>query len=200
MSEKSKSYYQERLPDLINSLKSQVNKNMEIIKREVEGDLGSDKYHNVLKGRRMAAEYTIATLNEIDRLEQEIGLNKESSYFKEQLPILIDCLKQMFDITLKVIDLDIDDEEFDDDLKSIVGDDINEIFGKDIANRIFKKISPSDKLSEDKFHNVLKARDTARIDNQWVLKKIDDLESILYNKEIKTETRKGWDLVSAEQK
>lgn len=186
------SYYKQRLPDLIKSLKSQVKKNMEIINREVERDLTSDKYFNVLKGRRMAAEYTLSTLHHIDKLEQDLKINKEESYFKEQLPFLIEHLKEMFEINLKVIDLDIDDEEFEDDLKDIIGDDITEIFGKDIAKRIFKKIAPSDKLSEDKFHNVLKARDTARIDNEWVLKIIDDLENKLNDKEITKEKKQSW--------
>lgn len=194
---KEKTYYYERLPDLINSLKSQVQKNMDVINREVEQDLGSDKYFNVLKGRRMAAEYSISSMKEIDKLEQELKIEKEGSYFKEQLPVFIDCLKGMFDNNLKVVDLDIDDEDFDDDLKDQIGDQIEEIFGKDISKRIFKKIG-TDKLSEVKFHQVLKARDAARIDNVWVLQTIVDLENILHDKDTVVEKKKEWALVAAQ--
>lgn len=195
---KEQSYYDKRLPDLIASLKSQVQKNMDVINREVEQDLGSDKYFNVLKGRRMAAEYSISSMKEIDKLEQELKIDKAESYFKAQLPVFIDCLKGMFDNNLKVVDIDIDEEDFDDNLKDQIGDQIEEIFGKDISKKIFKKLG-SDKLSEDKFHNVLKARDTARVDNVWVLKTIDDLETILYDKEVTVEKKKSWSKVAADR-
>lgn len=145
----------------------------------------------------MAAEYTISTLTEIDKIEQEIGIKKEETYFKEQLPFLIEHLKQMFDINLKVVDLDTDDED-EENLKDQIGDEVEEIFGKDIARKIFKKVG-SDKLSEDKLHQVLKARDTARIDNQWVLKKIDELENILFEKDAAPTKKKGWGIYAAEQ-
>lgn len=192
-----KTYYEQRLPDLIKSLKSQVQKNMDVINREVESDLSSDKYFNVLKGRRMAAEYTKSTLVEIDKLEQRLKIDKEDSYYKQQLPVFIERLKEMFDINLKIVDLDMDDEDFDDDLKDQIGDQIEEIFGKEVSKRIFKKLG-NDKLSEDKFHAVLKARDTARIDNQWVLKLIDDLETELAGKD-KAAKKKSWGVIAAEQ-
>lgn len=192
-----KTYYQERLPDLIDALKSQVKKNMDVINREVERDLSSDRYFNVLKGRRMGAEYAISGMREIDKLEKDVE-GKQESYYKSNLPLLIERLKEMYDINLKVVDLDIDDEDFGDDLKGLIEDDINEIFGKDIAKRLFKKIG-NDKLSEDKFHNVLKARDAARIDCQWVLGKIDELENELKGKDFKKDnTIKSWELVGAQ--
>jgi len=190
-------YYQQRLPDLISSLKSKVTKNMDVINREVEHDLGSDKYLNVLKGKRMAVESSIATMKQVEKLAQENKIDNEGDYFKSQLPQFIDRLKEMFDINLKVVDLDIDEEDVEDNLKDQIGDEIEEIFGKDVAKRIFKKLGPGDKLSEDKYINVLKARDAAGADNEWLLKQIDTLENILYNKEVKTKIKKSWALQAA---
>lgn len=189
-------YSKQRLPDLVKVLKSQVQKNMEVLNREVEADLSSDKYVNVLKGRRLAAEYSIKGMREIDKIEQDLKIDKEQSYFKDHLPELIDSLKRAFDLNLLVVDIDIDEEDFDDSLKHQIGDQIEEIFGKDIAKRLFKKLG-SDGLSEDKFHNVLKARDAASADNQWLLKKIDELEAALNDKAITVEKKKSWALEAA---
>jgi hypothetical protein len=161
-------YYEERLPDLIKSLKSQVNKNFEVISKEVESDLNSDRYVNVLKGKRLAAEYSLSRMREIDKLEQDLKSGQEG-YYKKKLPTLIENLKKMFDINLKVVDLDIDDE-YDDD-----------------------------KLTEDKYVNVLKARDTARVDNTWVLKLIDDLERELRGED-KAEKKQSWARIAADRK
>lgn len=170
---------------------------MDVINREVEHDLGSDKYLNVLKGRKMAVESSIATMSQIDKLAQDNKLEDEGGYFKSQLPQFIDRLKEMFDINLKVVDLDIDEDDVEDNLKDQIGDQIEEIFGKDISKRIFKKLGPGDKLSEDKYINVLKARDAAGEDNEWLLKQIDTLENTLYDKEVKTKIKKSWALQSA---
>lgn len=70
------SYYRKNLPELISDLKIAVNNNRKVITQNVEGDLSEDKYVNVLKARRMAAEDTIFFLKEIDRLEDELE-NKE---------------------------------------------------------------------------------------------------------------------------
>lgn len=196
MDNKKLLYSEHRLPDLIKSLKSQVEKNMTVLNRPVEADLSSDKFVNVLKGRKLAAEYSIKGMNEIDKLEQQTGIAKDKSYFKENLPILIDRLKEMFDLNLLVVDIDIDEEDFDDNLKEQIGDQIEEIFGMDIAKRIFKKLGTNG-LSEDKFYNVIKARDMAAEDNQWLLKKIDELEAILHDKEQKKEKKKSWALEAA---
>ena len=53
------------------------------------------------------------------------------------------------------------------------------------------------KLSEDKFHQVLKARDTAAIDTEWALKTIDELERELQGKE-KQDVKKSWALAAAD--
>ena len=197
MSNKTQTYYQQRLPDLIKSLKSKVEKNMDVINREVEHDLGSDKYLNVLKGRKMAVESSISTMEQIDKLAQENKLEDEGGYFKSQLPMFIERLKEMFDINLKVVDLDIDDED-DENLKDQIGDEISQIFGPEISKKIFKKLGPGDKLSEDKYLNVLKARDAAGADNEWVLKKIDDLENLLYGKEAEVVKKESWAILSAQ--
>jgi hypothetical protein len=66
------SYYKENLPDLISDLKTAVQNNRKVITQAVTGDLSEDKYVNVLKSRRMAAEDTIFFLKEIDKLEAEL--------------------------------------------------------------------------------------------------------------------------------
>jgi S-adenosylmethionine:tRNA-ribosyltransferase-isomerase (queuine synthetase) len=67
------SYYRDNLPDLINDLKEAVQNNRKVITQKVTGDLTEDKYVNVLKSRRMAADDTIHFLKEIDRLEAELN-------------------------------------------------------------------------------------------------------------------------------
>jgi hypothetical protein len=67
------SYYRENLPDLISDLKTAVQNNRKVITQAVTGDLSEDKYVNVLKSRRMAAEDTIFFLKEIDKLEDELA-------------------------------------------------------------------------------------------------------------------------------
>lgn len=192
----AQTYYEQRLPDLIKRMKSQVQKNFDIIDREVESDLGSDKYLNVLKGRRIAAENSLDTMKQIDKLEKKLKLDGVG-YYKEQLPLLIERLKAMIDINLNVVDIEIDDDTFEDDnLKESIGDDIEEIFGKDIAKKLFKKMAPNDKLSEDKFHQVLKARKAAAEDTEWALNTIDDLERQLQDKEEKGK-KKSWAKVAA---
>jgi hypothetical protein len=69
MSEKS--YYKEKLPDLIERLKSMVDKNMDLIDADIKGDLSEDKNHAVLKGRKMAAEDAVWAMKKIDELEDE---------------------------------------------------------------------------------------------------------------------------------
>ena len=67
------SYYRENLPDLISDLKEAVKNNRKVITQKVTADLTEDKYVNVLKSRRMAADDTIHFLKEIDRLEDELN-------------------------------------------------------------------------------------------------------------------------------
>ncbi len=79
----SVSYYRENLPDLIADLKVAVENNREVIKQAVTGDLSEDRYVNVLKARRMAAEDTIYFLRQIDILEAELNGTDVPSDTKE---------------------------------------------------------------------------------------------------------------------
>lgn len=168
---KKQTYYEKRLPELIQKLKSQVDKNMNVITLVVESGLGEEKYQNVLKGRRMACEHCLNTMKQIDSLEHELNPNRniEESYYKEILPELIHRIKWMVDINLEVVDIEIKEET-------------------------------EDKLSEDKFHSVLKARETAGIDTEWALKKIDELERILHNKQEEKVLKKSWAKIAAEKR
>lgn len=166
---KETTYFEEKSIELITRLKSQVNKNMDIINREVESSIGEEKYLNVLKGRRLAVTYCLLTLNKIDDLTIE-----ENSYRREMLPALIERLKDMVDINMKVIDIEIDEEPDDD--------------------------GNYDSLTEDKFHLVLKARDTAGIDTEWVLRRINDLEDELNNKDEEVKVKKSWTKIAADSK
>ena len=177
------SYYDKRLPDLIRRLKSQVMKNMDIINREVESQLGEDKFFNVLKGRRMAVEEVLHTMTRIDQLQK-------GTYRKDNLPLLIERLKEMYDITLEVVDMDIDARELDEEALDHLDDP-----GESMA-RAFAKAG---NLTEDKYHAVLKARRTAGDDAEWALKKIDELESELSGKEQTVERKKSWALRAAER-
>lgn len=163
MSEKS--YYEERIPDLILKLKSQVNKNMDIINREVESQLGEDKFLNVLKGRRMAVEEVLHTITRVDQLQK-------GTYRKDTLPILIERIKEMYDLNLDVTDMDIEEGSVEDGARP---------------------------LTEDKYHSVLKARRVAGDDAEWALKKIDELENELSGKEQTVERKKSWALRAAEE-
>ena len=192
------SYSKQRLPDLITSLKSQVKKNLDIVNKPVERDLSSDKFFNVLKGRRMAAELAINSMNAIDKIEQELNIESDESYFNQNLPILIEHLKEMFDINLGVVDIDVDEEDLDDNLRDTIKPDLEQMFGKDITKRILKKLGPGDGLSEDKYANVIKAREKAVEDNQWVLKIIDELEAKLNNEDLQKSKQKSWAVLSAE--
>lgn len=71
--ENTTSYYKDNLPHLIADLKVAVENNREVIKQPVKGDLSEDRYVNVLKSRRMAAEDTIYFLRQIDILEAELN-------------------------------------------------------------------------------------------------------------------------------
>lgn len=67
------SYYEQRLPDLIEKLKKMVDRNLEVIDKETDEDLSSDKFYNVLKGRRQAAEDIKWCLKLIVELERELS-------------------------------------------------------------------------------------------------------------------------------
>lgn len=161
-----------------------VDKNMEIVVKEVEGDVSEDKYYNVLKGRRTAAEQCVWGMKKVDSLYKEIdGLaeNEVSGYYKEKLPELIDSLKSMFSLNLQVIDIDLDPFEDDTNLIKQVEDDLVEMFGKKTVAALLRNSVKS--ITEDKLHNVIRSRTTAAEDCEWVMTTIDSLESLEDNEE-----------------
>ena len=162
-------YYDEKIIELIGRLKNQVDLNMEIVCKEVESSIGEEKYLNVLKGRKLAVSYCLSTLNKIDLLTPI-----EESYRRKTLPTLIEKLKKMVDINLKVIDLEIDEE---------VDEEEN-----------YKT------LTEDKLHLILKARDTAGVDTESVLRIINDLEKELNNEGEEVKVKKSWAKIAADSK
>lgn len=191
----TETYYQQRLPDLIKRLKSQVKKNFVVMVRPVESDLGSDRYFNVQKGRRLSAENSLAAMKQISRLEQEAKIETDNDYYKTLLPDFIDHLKQMVDITLEVIDIEIDEDD-EVEFKDQIGDEIKEIFGPEMSKKIFRSLKDNSKLSEDKYVNVLKARNSASEDAEWALKRIDELENELKGKD-KSKKKESWALRAA---
>lgn len=64
-------FYSENIDRVIGKLKSAVDKNLEVIDKDIDEDLSEDKYLNVLKARRMAAEDVIYMMKKIDELEYE---------------------------------------------------------------------------------------------------------------------------------
>jgi len=89
-----KSYYKEKLPDLIQKLKSMVDKNMELIDEDITTDLSEDKNHAVLKGRKMAAEDSVWALKKIDMLERELnGIEEEKTVKKSWAKTAADSKK-----------------------------------------------------------------------------------------------------------
>lgn len=73
MNKTKTSYYEKRLPDLIEKLKNMVNKNLDIIDQDTDDDISSDKFYNVLKGRKQAAEDCTWAMRKIDELEKELS-------------------------------------------------------------------------------------------------------------------------------
>lgn len=69
----SESYYKEKLPELIDRLKKMVDNNMDVIDQKVEGDISEDKFFNVLKGRKQAADDCLWAMKRIDELENELN-------------------------------------------------------------------------------------------------------------------------------
>lgn len=159
-------YYNEKIELLIDKLKSQVSKNMEVINREVETGIGEDKLVRVLQGRRLAVIHSIKTLDKIVEIS-----DNDKAYKKEILPTLILKIKEMVDINLKVIDIDIDENADPDDYKV---------------------------LTEDKYINVVKARDMASDDVEFALKIILELENELNEKETEVVKKKSWAKVASE--
>ena len=102
------SYRKDNLPDYITRLKTVVEKDLEIMTKEIENDIDSDKYFNVLKGRRMAANDAVDILKKIDLLQKEVdGLDIDSlgSYYRDTIPVLIGSLKDMYSLNFEVLNL-----------------------------------------------------------------------------------------------
>ena len=83
-------------------------------------------------------------------------------------------------------------------IRDTIKPDLEQMFGKDVTKRILKKLGPADGLSEDKYANVIKAREKAVEDNQWVLGVIDQLEAKLNNEDLETNKQKSWAVLAAE--
>ncbi len=192
MREKVKSYRKEQLPIYLERLKSMVLKNFEIITKEVDSVITEDKYYNVLKGRRTAAEESVIGMRKVDSIYKEIeNLSEEedSSYYTEMLPQLIENLKRMYLLNLEVIDIDLDINDGDSEMLESISDELKDIFGSEQAKTIIKHANRDNTVSEDKLHNVVKSRKTAYEDCDWALSKIDELSDTSTAKE---EKKKSW--------
>lgn len=178
---KKMSYRKEQLPDYIEKLKSMVERNFEVMIKPVESVISEDKYYNIVKGRRMAAEQSIWGLKKVDACYKELENlheNELSSYYRESLPNLIENLKEMCLLNLEIIDIELNPHEDDFNRLLDVEDQLEEMFGKELTNDIIragKYIS----VKEDKLHNVIKSRELAAKDYDWGLTKIDELENEL---------------------
>ena len=149
------SYRKEQLPNYISRLKNMVELNFKIMIEPIASDISKEKYHNIVKGRRYAAEQSIKGMKKVDGCYKELDNLKDeelSSYYRENLPILIENLKLLFQLNLEVIDIEIDIEE-------------------------------GEWISEEKLHNLVKSRDMGSDDSDWALTKIDELETELNTKE-----------------
>lgn len=117
---KVKTYTEEQTPFLIERLKSMVNKNMEVIDSEILGDITEEKFLNVLKGRKAAAQDCIWAMREIDTLEKDIKVKNKTSYYRNMLPNIIKKMKGMVDKNMKIIDTDINDSITEDKYLNIL--------------------------------------------------------------------------------
>lgn len=152
------SFRKENLPAYIKRLKTVVDKDLDIMTMEVENDIDSDKYYNILKGRRMAANDAVAISKKIDLLHKEldgIDENEVSGYYREIIPTLITSLKEMYDLNFEVLNLN------------------------------------NDFVSEEKLYNVIRSRKEASDDCDWIMTKIEELESELNTKEEEV-NKKSW--------
>lgn len=197
---KQTSYRKQQLPDYIEKLKSMVERNYEIMVSPVDSFITPDKYYNVVKGRRMATEQSIKGLKKVDTCYKELDnlqADELSSYYRENLPTLIENLKKTYELNLEVIDIELDpDEEDRHELFGIIPE-LEESFGKSLTKTILKAIRNSS-VTEDKMHNVVKSREMAYEDCDWILTKIEELENELTRKEEET-VKVSWAKRAAEQ-
>jgi len=143
-----------------------VDLNFEIMIEPIASDISKEKYYNILKGRRTAAEQSIKGMKKVDITYKELDNldeNEFSSYYRENLPVLIDNLKSMFKLNLEVIDIEIDKDQ-------------------------------GEWVSEEKLHNLVKSREMGADDSDWALTKIEELETELNTKE-KDSVNKSWALI-----
>lgn len=190
---KKLSFRKENLPTYIERLKSMVARNYEIMVKPIENYISVDKYHNIVKGRRMATDQSIKGLKKIDSCYKElddIPENELSSYYRENLEILIGNLKETYLLNLDIIDIELDPNEEDKDEVFSVADQLKEMFGDKKTNAILKAVSTSE-ITEDKVHNVIKGSEMAYEDCDWIMTKIEELESELNTEEVET-TKESW--------
>ena len=190
---KKLSFRKENLPTYIERLKSMVARNYEIMVKPIENYISVDKYHNIVKGRRMATDQSIKGLKKIDSCYKEldnIPENELSSYYRENLEILIENLKATYLLNLDIIDIELDpNEEEKHELFNVSGE-LKEMFGDKITNNILKAVSNGE-ITEDKVHNVIKGSEMAYEDCDWIMTKIEELESELNTEEVET-TKESW--------
>ena len=72
---------------LIDKLGIAIEQCLAIIEQDIASDITEDKMHNVLKGKRMAAEDAIFYAKEIDRLEVELSGEAKEEEIEEDKSI-----------------------------------------------------------------------------------------------------------------
>jgi hypothetical protein len=189
---KTESYRKQQLPNYIERLKNMVALNFEIMVKPVDSFITPDKYYNVVKGRRVATEQSIKGLKKIDACYKELDNIPEgdfSSYYKETLPTLIEKLKEAYELNLEVIDIELEPNESDKNELYGVQEELQQIFGDKLANKILKIVSGG--ISEEKYPNVVKSREMAYEDCDWMLTTVEELESESNQKEEEV-TKRSW--------
>ena len=165
--EENKSFRKEQLPDFIGRLKNMVDRNYEIMVKPIENDIAVDKYYNIVKGRKAATEQSIKGLKKIDSCYKELDNlteNEFSSYYRKNIKILIQNLKDTYFLNLAIIDIKLDPNE----------------------------------ITEDKMYNVVKSREMAYEDCDWIMTKIQELETVLHTK-AEHQTTQSWAKIAAER-
>ena len=85
-SKKISTYYKDSIPDLISKYKKAHKQCLEIVGQTIDIEISDDKLHNVLKGKRMAAEDAKHYASQIDLMENELnGVNVKEEEEKENV-------------------------------------------------------------------------------------------------------------------
>ncbi|WP_348707052.1 hypothetical protein [Tenacibaculum sp. 190524A02b] len=169
--------------------------------KPIDNIITVDKYHNIVKGRRVATEQSIKGLKKVDTLYKELDNIPEdelSSYYRENLPELIEKLKETYQLNLDIIDIELNPNEDDAHDLYDVKDELEELLGKKVTKSILKALNNSS-VTEDKLHNVVKSREMAYEDCDWILTKIEELEGELTRKEEGTSVKRSWAKRAASQ-